>query len=345
MKRILILSANPKNTGRLRLDEEMRVIQTALEQSPLPQPFEVMLRPAVRVNDLQSVLSADKPHIVHFCGHGADTQGLALENELGQLQLVSTQALANLFQLFQTDVECVFLNACYSATQAEAIHQHIDCVVGMNQAVGDKAAIAFAQGFYRAIATDAAYDRAFALGCNAIDLQGIPESLTPVLKYRPRARNPLPVEAPVAPKTSEERMPTQPDRSVSIGGNVVGSAVQTGDQNTASIQFQQTTLPPADRVDMRAELSALRAVLVQLETLDRRKIENALTDAEEELKKPQPNKDEVGQALERALNYAQKTAGFASAIDKLQPPVTKVAAWLGENWYKLLGIVRLGVGI
>ena len=42
MKRILILSANPKNTGRLRLDEEMRVIQTALEQSSMAQQFEVM---------------------------------------------------------------------------------------------------------------------------------------------------------------------------------------------------------------------------------------------------------------------------------------------------------------
>jgi len=55
---------------------------------------------------------------------------------------VSTESLAKLFKLFQENVECVLLNACYSEAQAAAIHQHIDCVIGMNQAIGDKAAIA-----------------------------------------------------------------------------------------------------------------------------------------------------------------------------------------------------------
>lgn len=184
MKKILILTANPKNTNQLRLGEEVREIQAALDQSKNRDEFEIMTRWAVRVDDLQPILLDHTPDIVHFSGHGGGSQGLALENEVGQMQLVSSTALAGLFKLFKTNVECVFLNACYSEEQAKAIHQHINYVVGMNQAIGDLAAIKFAKGFYRALGTDKTYKEAFEFGCNAIDLHSIPESSTPVLKLR-----------------------------------------------------------------------------------------------------------------------------------------------------------------
>ncbi len=184
MRKILILTANPKNTDRLRLDEEVREIQAALDQSKNRDQFEIITRWAVRVDDLQSILLDHSPDIVHFSGHGGGIQGLALENELGQTQLVSSTALAGLFKLFETSVDCVFLNACYSEEQAISIHQHIDYVVGMNQAIGDRAAVKFAKGFYQAIAGNKSFVEAFEFGCNSIDLQGIPESSTPVLKYR-----------------------------------------------------------------------------------------------------------------------------------------------------------------
>ena len=51
--------------------------------------------------------------------------------------MVSTAALAKLFEVFKDKVECVLLNACYSETQAEAIRQHIDYVIGMHQEIGN----------------------------------------------------------------------------------------------------------------------------------------------------------------------------------------------------------------
>jgi hypothetical protein len=188
MKKILILTANPKNTDRLRLDEEVREIQAALEQSKNRDQFEVMTRWAVRVDDLQPILLDHEPQIVHFSGHGGESQGLALENELGEMQLVGSTALAGLFKLFKANVECVFLNACYSEEQAKAIYKHINCVIGMNQAIGDRAAVKFAKGFYRAIGTDKTYEQAFEFGCNLIDLQSIPESSTPVIKLKKRSQ-------------------------------------------------------------------------------------------------------------------------------------------------------------
>ena len=345
--RVLILAANPQNTDRLRLDQEVREIQTALEASRTTDKFEIVPRWAVRVDDLQKALLDAAPQIVHFSGHGGGEQGLVLENELGKLQMVSTKALAKLFSLFQNTIQCVCLNACYSEIQAEAIHQSIDCVVGMNQPINDKAAIKFAQGFYQAIGANRSFESAYAFGCNAIDLDNNPDVSVPVLKYRPRSAaapsDPAIASDPAAALPNPAPTSHHQNRNVSIGGSVTGSVIQTGDGNTASVQFQPAALPQPQTVDMVSVLEALQTILMQLDTPDSRKIANAVDDAKAELKKSQPDKDEVGQALERALNYAKKANGFAEAIEKLRPQVEKAAAWLGENWYRLLTLVHLGV--
>ena len=187
-KRILILTANPKDTSKLRLDEEVRAIRQRLRQARERDTFVVETEWAVRTGDIQQALFDFKPQIVHFCGHGVGEEGLAFENDVGQAQLVSANALAGLFKLFKTQVKCVLLNACYSEVQATAIAKHIPYVVGMKQAIGDKAAIAFADGFYGALGAGRSFEDAFAFGCNRIQLETIPEHLTPVLKAKRKAK-------------------------------------------------------------------------------------------------------------------------------------------------------------
>ena len=342
MKKILILSANPKNTSNLRLDEEVREIKKILQLSPHRDEFEIITESALQVDDLTRFLSHHQPTIVHFSGHGSGTDGLILEDNSGHQQLVSTQALAKLFDLFQEQVECVVLNACYSKEQAAAIHQHIDCVVGMNKAIGDKAAIKFSVGFYTALFTNRNYQDCFHMGCAAIDLQGIPEYATPEIKIRRRRyQTEQPINS-VKPDRNNDNKGGQ-NRSVSIGGSVTGSAIQTGNYDTANISYQQVSLPAPETVNIQAELNTLREIIGKLETSDRRKIDNAFEDAQEEIKKPQPDKDEVGEALNRALKYAKKAEGFASVVEKLQPHLSKTTAWLGDNWHKLLGFVGLTI--
>lgn len=342
MKKILILSANPKNTRSLRLDQEIREIQNTLQLSPHRDEFEIIAGSAVQVDDLTRFLSHHQPTMVHFSGHGTGTDGLILEDNSAQQQLVSTQALAKLFDLFQQQVECVLLNACYSQAQATAIHQHIDCVVGMNEAIGDEAAIQFSIGFYTALFAGRDYQDSFKMGCAAIDLQGIPEYATPEIKIRRRSYQ---TEEPINPIKSEKNNDNQgsQNRSVSIGGSVTGSAIQTGDYDIANINYQQVSLPAPETINIQAEINALREIIEKLETSDRPKIDNAFEDAQEELNKPQPDKDEVGDALNRALKYAKKAEGFAGAIEKLQPHLSKITDWLGDNWHKLLGFVGLTV--
>jgi uncharacterized protein YjbI with pentapeptide repeats len=184
VKTILILAANPKNTSRLRLDEEVREIDAGLQRAKKRELFDLKQRWAVRVQDVYQSLLDLKPQIVHFGGHGAGDDGLELEDETGKMRLVSTEALAKLFELFASQVECVILNACYSEVQASAIVKYIPYVIGMNKEIGDKAAIKFATGFYNALSAGESVEFAYKLGCNVIQLDGIPENLTPVLKKK-----------------------------------------------------------------------------------------------------------------------------------------------------------------
>ena len=86
--------------------------------------------------------------------------------------------------MFTAHIECVLLNACYSEVQADAIVQHIPYVIGMSKEIGDKASIEFAIGFYAALGAGKSIEFSYQFGCNAIQLAGIPEHLTPVLKKK-----------------------------------------------------------------------------------------------------------------------------------------------------------------
>lgn len=179
---ILFLVANPKDSDRLRLDQELRDIAEGLQQRASQRDqFNLEQRWAVRPRDIQRAMLDVEPQIVHFSGHGAGEQGLVFEDESGKAKLVNGEALAGLFELFSDQIKCVVLNGCYSEVQAKAIAQHIPYVIGMNKEIGDKAAISFAVGFYDALGAGRSIEFAYKLGCNAIRLEGIPEYLTPVL--------------------------------------------------------------------------------------------------------------------------------------------------------------------
>ncbi|HEV7589481.1 MAG TPA: CHAT domain-containing protein [Longimicrobium sp.] len=177
---VLVLAANPKDTPGLRLDYEVREIQSGLLRNR-SRVFQIRQDWAVRPRDVRRAMLEHRPSIVHFCGHGSGEEGLILEDDGGTSQIVSTSAIAGLFALFSQQVKCVVLNACFSESQARAIAQHVECVVGMNRAITDHAAIEFAIGFYDAVAAGEEYDVAFRFGCNAIELAGLPGHLIPVL--------------------------------------------------------------------------------------------------------------------------------------------------------------------
>ena len=216
--KILFLAANPTDTGQLRLGEEIREIDEGLRRANYRDRFDLEQKWAVRPRDLQRAMLDHKPQIVHFSGHGVPLQqttanqpgtrsldwegadqaemptkdwenytgGIALENSQGQTRIVKASALGGLFRLgsIKENIRCVFLNACYSDLQAEAIIQHVPFVVGMNQAVPDNTAIAFATGFYDALGAGLDIPEAFDAGVVAIELEGLTGADIPVLRQK-----------------------------------------------------------------------------------------------------------------------------------------------------------------
>lgn len=187
-KKILILSVNPKDTARLRLDEEVREITEGLKLSKNRKQFTLHQTWAVRLRDLRRAMLEYEPQIVHFCGHGEEN-GLLVEDVNGKPILVSPDALSGLFALFADQVECVLLNACYSKNQAEAINKHINYVIGMSEGIQDKVAVEFAVGFYDTLGAGKSIEEAFKFGRNAIELYGLPQHLVPRLLIKKNETN------------------------------------------------------------------------------------------------------------------------------------------------------------
>jgi hypothetical protein len=179
---VLFIAADPSDESRLSLGTEFREIQGQLESATLRDRFRLELpRLSARSEDVSRALLDTKPSIVHFSGHGSSDGALIFEDSSGRAQKALPAALTDLFGELGDTVECVVLNACFSESQAQGIGRHVPYVIGMTKSVGDRAAIAFSVGFYQAVGAGIDIEGAFRLGKVQIGLQGIDESLTPVL--------------------------------------------------------------------------------------------------------------------------------------------------------------------
>jgi Effector-associated domain 1/CHAT domain len=184
LRKILILAAIPHG---LRLDKEIREIEEAIRRAINRDLFEIRIRTAVRPQDIRRVIAEEQPQIVHFCGHGLEDGTLLLEDDGGNDKPVAPEGLASLFELHADYVECVVLNACYSEKSAIAISKYINYAIGMNQPIKNKAAIAFAQGFYDGLSYKQStnkdvFQRAFDEAVVAIKLENYDQGSIPVLK-------------------------------------------------------------------------------------------------------------------------------------------------------------------
>lgn len=169
--RILFLAANPNDVQLLNLAEESRLIARSLRESPAGERFQVTSEHALRPEDIHKLLLHHKPDIVHFSGHGESGEIVLMQDD-GYAQAVSSAALGRLFGTLSHPVQCVVLNACFSALQVKEMRSHVGCLIGTGAEIGDRTAIAFADAFYRAVAYGENVATAFEQAVAAVDLQG-----------------------------------------------------------------------------------------------------------------------------------------------------------------------------
>jgi hypothetical protein len=181
----------------LRIDREIREIQQAMLESR--HYFTYAVGDATRPRDISGHLLRHIPHILHFSGHGGRTSNHLFftfekedysldwaERDDGSPDPVQLEPFVEMLANCRETLRCVVLNACYTLPLAEAITSHIDCVVGMSNAISDDAAIHFSRGFYQALAYGKSIKQAFSWACSEIGVasQKADERYTPQLKCR-----------------------------------------------------------------------------------------------------------------------------------------------------------------
>jgi hypothetical protein len=175
--RILLLSANAWTMSRILVDEEAREVSERIHEGGLYRDrFELYTHPATRPSDLQRLLLTHRPHIVHFCGHGSKSQRIIFAGPHGRGKAVDQQGLADVFALYNHHVRLVLLNACFTKEQARRIAEVVDYSIGTARPIGDKASVAFAGAFYRALGFGESIKDAFASATAELALTKVPRS-------------------------------------------------------------------------------------------------------------------------------------------------------------------------
>jgi outer membrane protein assembly factor BamB len=201
--RVLGLVASPRGLPTLDVETEKAHLAEALAQPMAEGLIEVVWVPEATWEAVHARLLDGEWHVLHFVGHGDyDTQTdegvLALVGADGRADPVEASRLADLLGEAQPSPRLVVLNSCssgqtgvrdlFSGTAAALARSGISAVAAMQFTISDAAAIAFARGFYTAIARGRDVDEAARSG--RISILGAPHSLewvTPVLYVRGQA--------------------------------------------------------------------------------------------------------------------------------------------------------------
>jgi CHAT domain-containing protein len=174
--RILFLSANPWATGRILVNEEASEIFERIQEGPYRDKFELHNHGAVKPIDLQRLLLKYEPQIVHFSGHGSKHHRIILSGTHGRSKTIDPQGLANVLACYSSHVRLVLLNACFTNAQAQSISEVVNYSIGTGKAIGDKAGVAFAGAFYRALGFGRSVREAFESARAELALTKMPRS-------------------------------------------------------------------------------------------------------------------------------------------------------------------------
>ncbi len=349
--RILGIVASPRDLPTLDVEAEKDHLGRALAGPVSEGRVELVWAKSGTWDDVQSMLLAGPWHVVHFVGHGdydsrTDEGRIALVGPGGRAAMVRAVRLMALLSVAAPRPRLVVLNSCssgemgqsdlFSGTASALVRSGIGAVAAMQFAISDSAAIAFAHGFYAAIANGRTVDEAARVGRISVmaSPDGTLEWVTPALyvrggstqlftlKGRPRAPGSVDGTGSVA----STAFTTGTTAAASAGGQAAGSTAVTPDGG-------QATAPPgvgggsgsgAAQAMKRAQL---RALYVQASAeLRARRFEQAV-ELFEDLLTLEPGyrdatalKDNARHRLELARTYrealeAEETGDWLAAAD------------------------------
>ncbi len=165
--RILGVAAAPRGLAVPGAGQEREHLERAVAGLAVQGLATLAWAPEATWAGLHEMLLAGPWHVLHFIGHGdfdpARDEGLlALEREDGWPDLMEASRLASLLRQARPMPRLVMLNSCsggtvsaqdlFSGTAAALARSGVGAVAAMQYAISDQAAVAFARGFYAALA-------------------------------------------------------------------------------------------------------------------------------------------------------------------------------------------------
>jgi DNA-binding beta-propeller fold protein YncE len=198
--RILAMIAQPGELDPLDVERERRRLTEAVAGLQAAGRVELHWVRDQTWWDLQAALDEGDRHVFHFIGHGAFDarigEGvLGLTAEDGRVHRLAASDLGLMLEANRS-LRLVVLNSCdtarasavdrFSSTAAVLMRRGVPAVVAMQYEITDTAAIAFARGFYNALAVRLPVDEAVTRARRAIKFSR-PHTLewaTPVLYLR-----------------------------------------------------------------------------------------------------------------------------------------------------------------
>lgn len=181
--RILFVSVHSDPASLSGVAGEADQIREQLYSSELRGNFELQQHWQASAAELPTLIMRLRPQILHLSGHG-DENGLCFWDPDGRPKTIDPHSLTPILESLG-GVQCVILNACHTSEQAESIAQHIDVVIGMSNAIEDRAALEFTAGFYAAVGHRQDLSTAFEVGRVRSGLSDQESPDGPVLFARP----------------------------------------------------------------------------------------------------------------------------------------------------------------
>lgn len=182
--KLLLLAANSVDTVDSRAADEIQAIDRAIQWALLRDQFEIRKEPALRLSDIGPSLLKHKPEILHISGHSRATEGLVLENDLGQVAKVQCAQLKEVLLSAGPNLQLVFFGFCHSADCAKATSARIDFVLGIKGDIRVESSLVFAPAFYAALASGSSIQQAVAYGKSILSLEGLPGADAVVLHVK-----------------------------------------------------------------------------------------------------------------------------------------------------------------
>ncbi|MCA0351443.1 MAG: CHAT domain-containing protein [Chloroflexi bacterium] len=241
------LPAEMASTHPVDIQGELAAIHRSLEPLVTQNQVEIIEETQLTAPKLQRLVREWRPHILHYVGHG-DFQGttgaLILDDGNGKKHLSTARTLATLLR--NTSVRLVVLNACKTSTVSSTallrgiapalMAANIPAVVAMQSSILDTAGKAFAEEFYRVLATGTPIDACVAEGRKSIIAYGFGQLDWGLATLYMRADdgvlfnipNPLAPSNQVVTPTTAPAVETAPPATPPTSGNSINNFMGSG---------------------------------------------------------------------------------------------------------------------